>query len=90
MCVCACVCVRVCVCHYPLCVCVCVCVYFDLIYWNHLQCSISMVENSSSAFASMRYHSVEVISSDEDLKSVDEPTVTDNDKMEGLECVLEM
>jgi len=46
-----------------------------------------MVENSSSAFASMKCHSDEVISSDEDLTSFDEPTTTD---MEGLECNLEM
>ena len=52
-----------------------------------LQCSTSMVEDSSSAFASMKCHSDEVISSDEDLTSFDEPTTTD---MEGLECNLEM
>ena len=35
-------------------------------------------------------HSGEVVSSDEDLRSFDEPTTTDNDEMEGLECSLEM
>jgi len=49
-----------------------------------------MVEDSSSAFASMKYYSYEVVSSDEDLTSFDEPTTADNDKMEGLECDLEM
>ena len=49
-----------------------------------------MGEDSSSAFASMKYHSDEVISNYENLTSFDEPTTTDNDEMEGLECGLEM
>ena len=52
-----------------------------------LQCSTSMVEDSSLAFASMK---CQVVSSDEGLTSFDEPTTTDNDKMEELECALEM
>ena len=49
-----------------------------------------MVEDSSSAFASMKYRSDELISSDEDLTSFNEPTTADNDKTEELECGLEM
>jgi len=49
-----------------------------------------MLEDSSSAFTSMKCHSDEVVSSVENLTSFDEPTTTDNDKIEELECGLEM